>query len=89
MNAKDKLSCVHHERVALTAMSLLNGMQNHRPEAQVAGVAATLMLLCDVLGLDPRFELERSQRIMKDADRNLRAEFKAVRAYIEGELKNV
>ena len=75
-------------RVASYSVQLLDQLQMLPTSCdQVHALSVTYSLLLEELGLDPREELDRVQRILKTWNAKLRPEFEAVRDYIEGELK--
>lgn len=86
MSIKDQLEFIAPAAVAHGAAKVMNALQDEPKGVQVQTMAAAFFLFCDVFGLDPRRELERSERVMHDGDKQFRVEFKALRAYIEGEL---
>lgn len=83
----DPLNNLDGKQVAANAFRLIDRIQTEPKAMQVQALATTFLLLLDVLEIDPRAELERAGRIMKDADQKYCDHFRTVRAYIEGELK--
>lgn len=83
----DKLGYVKQEEVATAAFAVIDRVQTLDPAVQVQAMATCFLLMIDVFGLNPRDELERAEQIMKDADRELDYRFKAVKQYIEEELR--
>jgi len=84
---KDQLALGNATDTAQGAAVLLDTVQNIEPRReQVRSMAAALYLMCERSGLDPRFEMERAQRLIYDGDRQYRPEFRAVRDYATNEL---
>ncbi len=67
--------------------ALISAAQDHPPAQQVAGIAVLFRLVCDQLGLDISEELGRAQRIEKDADSHYAEHVRALKAYINNEIK--
>ena len=87
MNITDGLNLLTREEVGLAAFKLVNILQDEKPPVQLAATAALFVVMMEVFGTDPREELARAERVMKDADKNWNYMFNSIRAYIEGELK--
>jgi hypothetical protein len=83
----DQLGYVKPEEVAVAAFSLLEVLQNLPAAYQIQSVAAIYLQMCVVLDADVSAELERSERIMHDADRMYVPHFKAINDYIKGEIR--
>ncbi len=88
--AKSKL-----DRTALTnmpilsatkaTMTIIDAIQDLKPHEQLAGIAATFLLLADYLEIEPQDAFVIVKNIMNGAE-GKRTEFKAVEAYLEGEF---
>lgn len=87
MNLTDGLNNMNQQELATAAFLVIDRIQNEPPAMQVQAMSVLFLLLTDVLGLDPRVELERAGRYMKGADKRYNYTFNAIRAYIDGELK--
>lgn len=83
----DQLNALEPTEVAHAAFSLIEVLQNQQASIQVHALAAVFLQMCEVLGVDPRVELERSGRVMHDADRKYIPHFKAINDYIKGEIR--
>ena len=70
---------------ARASMEVINALQNHRPEYQMAGLTAAFLFLCEHLQVRPTEAFSYIQKIMNHAD-GRRPEFKAVKMYLENEL---
>lgn len=86
-NLTDALGYLNKNEVATAAFSVIDRVQTLHPAVQVQALATVYLLLIDTLGLNPREELTRAEYIMKDADRRFDYTFKAVRQYIEEEIR--
>ena len=82
----DSIAFANPTRAAEASMAVLDALQFLPSNDQYHALACVFVLMSEELGLDIRQELERAPRIMRDADRVMRPEFKAVAAYIHGEL---
>jgi hypothetical protein len=69
-----------------TAMRVLGSVQNERPEAVVAGVAALFISICERYHVDVRRVLETTDRILRDAREKHPVEMRAMARYIREEL---
>ena len=84
----DQLSSLNPEEVSQIAFKLIELLQNFSPALQTQGLSTVFILMCDVLELNVREELVRSERIIKDSRYGHHLRFNAIRDYIEGEIKN-
>lgn len=87
MNLTDALGYISHQEVAKAAFAVINGVQTEEPAVQVQAMAVVFLIMMDIFELNPRDELSRAEFIMKDAERQFDYRFKAVRQYIEEELR--
>ncbi len=71
---------------AQSAMHVVDAMQSYRPEAQVAGVAAAFLLLCEAHGISPPDAAQAVSNIIHDSEGRLIPEFRAVRRYYREEV---
>lgn len=74
----------HAVECAYAAISAVQGYSKHK---QVAGVAVLFALICQEMNLNPAELTAKAERVAADADTYYTAEVKALRAYIQGELK--
>jgi hypothetical protein len=84
---KDQLNSVvsfHAVEAAYAAVSAVQAMPKAK---QVAGVAVLFAVICEELKLDPSELINKAQRMSKDADGFFTREMKALRDYVQGELK--
>ena len=84
---KDKLPFVTAEAGVRAAFASLDSIQALRPEEQVAGVGVLFGAMCAGLGLDPSQVLDASYRRMAQDDSFHKREVKALRDYVQGELR--
>lgn len=71
--------------VSRTALTVLNALQEVRPEVQVMGAAVVFLELSEHLGIPAQDVFTATKNLINNQD-GKRTEFRAVRAYIEGEL---
>lgn len=84
---KDLLNSVvsfHAVEAAYAAVSAVQTMPKHK---QVAGIAVLFTVICEELKLSPSELINKASRIAKDADTFYTRETKALRDYVQGELK--
>lgn len=81
-----ELGNLDQDTVATAAFNIIDRIQTYPPAIQIQAASVVFLLMIDVFGLDVRRELERTERIMKDADKRYNYLFNSIRAYIEGEL---
>ena len=70
---------------AVASMALIDKVQDMQPHIAMGALSATFLMLCEFWGVDPKDALGITKNLMNHAD-GKRAEFKAVAAYMEGEL---
>lgn len=87
MKAQDQLPFVEPRHTVQTAYAQLSSIQGERPGVQVASAAVLFFVICDELKLDVSQLMCQASRIAKDDDSYFRREVKALRAYVQGELK--
>jgi hypothetical protein len=63
--SRDRLSLVSRDLSAEGAMRMLDVIQTHRPEVQVAGAALLFAAWCHRLGLDPHDLWQQGMKMMK------------------------
>lgn len=68
---------------ARAAAQVLDALQNHKPEAQAAGLAAAFMAICRRFSLHEGTAFEAVARMINDADA---PEFRALKQYMDEEL---
>lgn len=84
----DKLNSTSTYLLAKTSFDIINAVQSQPKAVQVQALSSLFLLMCDVFETDVRRTLEQVDRMMKDVDKQeWRPEFKAIRTYIEKELR--
>ncbi|MER9646771.1 hypothetical protein [Mesorhizobium sp. M0199] len=66
-------------------MTVLDRLQDFRPEIQIMGAAAVFLELANLLGI-PAQEAFTATKNLINGDDGKRAEFRAITAYLNGEL---
>lgn len=82
---RDKLTNANPREVANAAMTVIDRLQTLQAEVQIAGTAATFVLLCEHLGITPSDVFAITTNVMNHAE-GRRPEFAAVAQYLENEL---
>lgn len=82
----DKLNCAEPRQVAKAAYTVINAIQHFDPHVQVAGLVAAHIAISEALNLRPTDALHPVDRLMTDPIAGKRAEFRAMGAYIRGEI---
>ncbi len=83
---RDLLANADSRQAARAAMSIVTAIQDFRPHEQVGGLAAAFMLMAEHFDIRVPDACELTGNIMNTVE-GKRPEFKAVEAYIQGELK--
>lgn len=83
----DKLNSINPHLAIQAAFQAVDSLQQFPAHQQLAGVAVLFNTVCDGLGIDPSDLINKAQRITKDADGYFTREAKALRDYVQGELK--
>lgn len=81
----DVMNMASPSTVAMSAMNVLDRLQDFKPEIQVMGAAVVFLELCEYLGV-PAQEAFVATKNLINGDNGRRVEFLAVRDYMEGEL---
>jgi len=84
---RDALFSVNARYAVHAAYAALDGAQSLPKSLQVAGIAVLFHEVCDVLQLDPSQLLDMARRVRRDAELNYSLEAKALRDYIQHEIK--
>lgn len=87
MKCADQLPFVEPRTTVQAAYGVLSALQGERPGVQVAAAAVLFYVLADELKLDLSQLINQASRIASDDDTYFRREVKALRAYVQGELK--
>lgn len=82
---RDVMNMAQPKHVAGAAMGVLNAIQDNRPEVQIMGVAATFLSLAEHLGI-PAQEAFTATKNLINGDEGKRSEFRALDAYMAGEI---
>lgn len=85
--AGDQIPFSDPTTVVRTAYAALSAVQGETPGHQVAGVAVLLREMCDGLKLDLSEVLSSAHRIASANDTFFQREVKALRDYVQGELR--
>ena len=81
----DVLNMVPARKTSHNTLGVINAVQDHSPEEQVAAIAATFLLMCEHYDIEPRQALTVSSRIINHSEGKY-PEFAGVRDYMENEL---
>jgi hypothetical protein len=82
---RDLMNHIDVRGAATATMHVINALQELPPHHQVVAVVATFRLLIERFKLDPQDAFTLTDNIMNHAQ-GRRAEFDAVRAYLENEV---
>lgn len=86
MTDTDQLNHVSPVRVTKAGINVVDALSDYPKAVQLQVLASLNLLVCEQLNRDPRQELERAGRLLRDGDGQFRPEVGALRAYIDGEL---
>lgn len=87
-NIKDHIAVMDAHRAVQAAFAALSGLGDNTPDYQVLGCALLLRVIAERAGLDLSELINQAGRMEKDADDFFRREVKALRDYVDGEIKN-
>jgi hypothetical protein len=87
MNLRDHINGADPALVVQAAYAALSGAQSLRPHHQILGAALLFRAMCANLKLDASQLLSQAERIEKDADQYWAAEVRALRQFIQEELR--
>lgn len=82
---RDAMNMAKPREVSRASLLVLNTLQDVRPEVQIMGAATVFLELAEFLGVPAQDAFTATKNLINDQD-GKRVEFKAVRAYLEGEL---
>lgn len=82
----DKINNADHGEAASAAISVIDKLQNYRPEEQYHALAAAFITMCEAAGLNPVEVFQRSQNLMAHADGRRRVEFRGLAAFMRNEI---
>ena len=83
---RDVMNMAQPQEVSRAALTVLNTLQDTRPEVQIMGAATVFLSLAEYLGVPAQDAFTATKNLINDQD-GKRVEFRAVQAYLEGELK--
>lgn len=84
---RDLMNMASPKAVANVTLGTLNSLQNWKPHEQVLGAAAVFLHLADFWQVSPQDAFTAVTNLMNDKDGKTRPEFRAIRPYMEGELR--
>jgi heterodisulfide reductase subunit B len=87
MKVRDHIPFVDPRTTVQAAYGALSAIQGERPGVQVMAAAILIKVLVDELKLDLSELINQASRITNDDDTYFRREVKALRDYVNGELK--
>ncbi len=82
---RDVLNSAAPRDVAMAGMTVLDRLQDFRPEIQIMGAATVFLSLAEHLGI-PAQEAFTATKNLINGDDGKRAEFRGIDAYMKGEL---
>ncbi len=82
----DEINNADQRTAANAAMSVIDRLQDYRPAVQAHALATGFLVMCETLKLNPAEVFQRSQNLMAHSDGTRRAEFRALKAYMENEV---
>lgn len=82
---RDVLNMAGPRDVAMASMTVLDRLQDFRPEIQIMGAAAVFLELADHIGI-PAQEAFTATKNLINGDDGKRPEFRAISAYLKGEI---
>lgn len=85
---KDHLPHVNAVKVVKGCFAYLSGISDFPPDIQVMSAAVLVRVIADRAGLDLSQLLDAARRVELDADTFFQREAKALRDYVDGEIKD-
>lgn len=82
---RDLMVNANLRHVANASVAVIDRLQAYAPHEQIAGAAASFILMCEHFGVSPQDAFATATNIMNQAE-GRRAEFEAVRLYLENEV---
>ncbi|WP_139812523.1 hypothetical protein [Ensifer aridi] len=82
---RDVMNMAAPVTVARASMTVLDRLQDFKPEIQIMGAAAVFLELAEHLGI-PAQEAFSATKNLINGDDGKRVEFRAITAYLNGEL---
>lgn len=83
---RDRLINTSQRGAASAAMTVIDRLQSHPPDEQVAGLTAAFLLMLDAYGVSVQDAMTITRNLIHDSHKRLLPEFRAVAAYMRGEL---
>lgn len=84
---KDHITTLNAHKAIQASFAALTGLANETPDYQVAATALLLRVMVDRAGLDMNTVLDQARRMETHADDFFRREVKALRDYVDEEIK--
>jgi hypothetical protein len=85
---KDHLPHVNAAQVVKACFAYLHGISDFPPDMQVMASAVLVRVIAERAGLDLGQLLDAARRVEQDADTFFQRETKALRDYVDGEIKD-
>lgn len=82
---RDALNMASPKAVAMATLTTLDALQDFTPEVQIMGAAAVFLELAEYIGIPPQEAFAATKNLI-NGDDGKRPEFRAISAYLEGEL---
>ncbi|MGH0299334.1 MULTISPECIES: hypothetical protein [Sinorhizobium] len=82
---RDTLNMAAPVNVARASLTVLDRLQDFEPEIQIMGAAAVFLELAEHLGIPPQEAFAATKNLI-NGDDGKRVEFRAIAAYLQGEL---
>lgn len=83
----DQLNSVNPHGAVQAAYSAVSALQTFRPAEQIAGAGVLIATICAETGISPSDLLEKAARMAAHADTYYTREIKALRHYVQEELR--
>lgn len=84
---RDLMNLIPSRRAATRAFQVIDILQAWRPHEQVVALAATFLLICERLDVNPRDGLAVAERIITHTEGKL-PEFAAIRDYLKDAIND-
>ncbi len=83
--SRDRLINLPSKLGGRAAMATITALQQHHPEAQVVGLCAAFLMLCEHVHANPSDVFQVTSNVILKGEEG-RIEFAAVREYLRGEV---
>lgn len=74
------------QRVARLSFLVLNEIQEGKPHEQVVAAAVVFLTICEALKVPPQDVFVATKNLLNDEREGGREQFRALQAYVDGEL---